>query len=231
MLFESCKCVKIRWEAYSALPDPLAWPYIGEGYGLKSPEMLIHHRIHTSAIGRSFSLPILSYCVTAYRLAGLLRNHLWLPGRQNPNVKDLRLSSHMNIMCCVTDPTALPHCSRTGERMINSFVDQVLSLDKWRSLNRELTKSETMLQMDVRINLCCTISSYQSLFAREAADRQYNTNERDKNYNKTTTNKNRTIGVWAQSTLGGGGKTFLSENICIKINKMPEFYTIFARKK
>jgi len=26
-------------------------------------------------------------------------------------------------------------------------------------------------------------------------------------------------------------KIFLPENICIKINKMPEFYTIFARKK
>jgi len=37
------------------------------------------------------------------------------------------------------------------------------------------------------------------------------------------------IGVGAQSTLGGS-KTFLPENICIKINKMPEFYMIFARK-
>ena len=27
-----------------------------------------------------------------------------------------------------------------------------------------------------------------------------------------------------------GDKTFLPENICIKINKMPEFYMIFARK-
>jgi len=28
-----------------------------------------------------------------------------------------------------------------------------------------------------------------------------------------------------------GGKTYLPENICRKINKMPEFYMIFARKK
>ena len=34
------------------------------------------------------------------------------------------------------------------------------------------------------------------------------------------------------SQLGGeGGKTFLPENICVKINKMPEFYMILARKK
>ena len=36
------------------------------------------------------------------------------------------------------------------------------------------------------------------------------------------------IGVGAQSTLG---ETFLPENICIKNNKIPEFYMIYARKK
>jgi len=37
------------------------------------------------------------------------------------------------------------------------------------------------------------------------------------------------IGVGAQSTFGG--KTFLPENICMKIKKIPEFYMIYARKK
>ena len=39
------------------------------------------------------------------------------------------------------------------------------------------------------------------------------------------------IGVGAQSTLGGGGTTFLPEKYVWKINKMPEFYAIIARKK
>jgi len=33
-----------------------------------------------------------------------------------------------------------------------------------------------------------------------------------------------------RSSVNFGGKTFLPENICIKINKMPEFYMIFVRK-
>ena len=39
------------------------------------------------------------------------------------------------------------------------------------------------------------------------------------------------IGVGAQSTLGG--TTFFARKICrlLKINKLPEFYTIIARKK
>ena len=37
-----------------------------------------------------------------------------------------------------------------------------------------------------------------------------------------------TVGLGAQSTLAG--KTLLPENICMKINKMPEFYTMFAGK-
>jgi len=37
------------------------------------------------------------------------------------------------------------------------------------------------------------------------------------------------IGVEAQSTVGGGG-TFLPEKYVWKINKMPEFYMIFARE-
>jgi len=36
------------------------------------------------------------------------------------------------------------------------------------------------------------------------------------------------IGVRAQSILGG--KTFLPENICTKINKIPEIYMTFDRK-
>jgi len=40
-----------------------------------------------------------------------------------------------------------------------------------------------------------------------------------------------TIGVGVHSTLGGGGKTFLPENMKIwNINRMPEFYMIFAHK-
>ena len=39
------------------------------------------------------------------------------------------------------------------------------------------------------------------------------------------------IGVGAQSTLGGGvGQDIFARKICTKINKMPEFYTILARK-
>jgi len=36
------------------------------------------------------------------------------------------------------------------------------------------------------------------------------------------------IGVGAQSTLGG--KTFLPENVCEKLTKMPKFYVILAWK-
>jgi len=38
------------------------------------------------------------------------------------------------------------------------------------------------------------------------------------------------IGVGTESTLGVGARHFFSENICMKINKMPKFYMMFARK-
>ena len=39
------------------------------------------------------------------------------------------------------------------------------------------------------------------------------------------------IGVGAQSTLGGGGApNFCPKNMYLKISKMPEFYKILARK-
>jgi len=40
-----------------------------------------------------------------------------------------------------------------------------------------------------------------------------------------------TVGVGAQQTLVFWWDDFLSENICAKINKIPVFYMIFARKK
>ena len=87
-------------------------------------------------------------------LTGLLGNHLWLPGQNShcnvPNVKDLRLSSHVNIMCSVSDPTALPHCSRMGEWVINSFVDQVCTCSWTNDVTRGLTKSETILQFTLK---------------------------------------------------------------------------------